>query len=28
VVVLPGTIDIYFETAFSSARAWSIRSHA
>ena len=24
VVVLPGTIDIHFETAFSSARAWSI----
>jgi len=28
VVVLLGTIDIYFETAFSSARAWSIRSYA
>src|SRR6201996_3261939 len=27
-VVLPGTIDMYFETAFSSARAWSIWSYA
>ena len=28
VVVLPGTIDMYFETALSSARAWSIWSYA